>query len=369
MWRAGAAILVLLYHMATIPEFRSSATKPTFDALALFEAIGVAGVDLFFVISGVVMTVTCFERLGDRRAIVPFLKRRVARIYPLYWAVAAMVLALSWYAPNLAARSKTDSINILKSLVLWPQRDYPIVGVGWTLTYEMFFYLTFALLLLLPRRVFPAALALGAVSILALFPVYDDPSIRGIRGNLSLPLFASPLVVEFLFGCGVGWLRMHGTMPMPKFAFWVGIGWLFALGGYFGTTNFAEAAYGAWRLLIFGVPSALIVYGAMALELRTRLWISPLLVSCGDASYSLYLTHAYVLQVLAAISRRWAPAPSKAEKLLIIISGLVACGLVSAACYRWIERPLTDSFRRLIGTDRRRLVSNAPTSLIEATYR
>src|SRR5688572_1031667 len=151
--RAIAALMVLLYHLVNTGAFGwKSADGNLIQPAALISAIGFAGVDLFFVISGLVMTVTCYDRFGRRGQWAPFLARRLIRIYPLYWLVSLGVLAICWLWPELAARDKFSRPTLLKSFLLWPQVEYPIVAVGWTLTYELFFYLVFAGLLLLPRR-------------------------------------------------------------------------------------------------------------------------------------------------------------------------------------------------------------------------
>lgn len=353
MWRAGAAILVVLYHLATASEHRFSKEAGKSNWLSVFEAIGIGGVDLFFVVSGVVMAATCYGRLGDRSAILPFLKRRVSRIYPFYWVCTATVLALYWLSPGLASRSKADWGEIVQSLVLWPQDVFPVVGVGWTLTYEMFFYLVFALLLGLPPRLFLGALAIWGTVTLALFPLFDDPAIRGIRANLALPLYASPLVLEFIAGCCIGWVFRRGSMPLAKLCLGVGAVWFVAVGGYIGSKYFDEAAYGVVRLAVFGIPSALMLYGTVGLELQGQLRVAPLLVYLGDSSYSLYLTHVYVIGIFSAVYVRLAPFHHGLGKLLLTIICLVTCGAVAAISYRWIERPLSARFRRLLSAVKR----------------
>jgi peptidoglycan/LPS O-acetylase OafA/YrhL len=349
MWRAAAAFLVLLYHLATTPAHAWAETNGRRNWLNLFEAIGFAGVDLFFVISGVVMTVTCFRRLGEPREVGAFLKRRVARIYPLYWACLAAVIALGWLVPGLTRRSKTDGLEILRSIVLWPQDDYPLVGVAWTLTFEMFFYVVFAALIALPRRWFLPALGAWALVVLALYPALDDPAYTGIRGNLQLPLYASPLVLEFIAGCFIGWRLASGPgMPLAGSALGAGLALLVVGGGYFGTVDNDLATYGMPRVAVFGVASVLIIYGSAGLERAGRWWTSRPLCFWGDASYSLYLTHVYVILAFGAIYARWPAGQNGWPKVGLFVTCLATCGIVAAACHLWVERPLTAAARRLL---------------------
>ncbi len=348
MWRAVAALLVALYHLATTPDRRWAQTAGHANWLAEFGWIGFAGVDLFFVISGVVMTVTSWRHLGDPSEAVPFLKRRVARIYPLYWLCCIAVVALAWAEPGLAERGKLGLAAIVESVLLWPQRGFPIVGVGWTLTYEMFFYLVFALFFLMPRTRLLGALCLWVVSVVVLFRVFNDPSNLDIDGNLKLPLAASPLVLEFIAGCGIGFLLCRGEMPLARTALVAGAAWFFGVGSYFGATDYDDASYGMMRIWVFGVPSALLIYGTVGLEQANRLWTSRRLVFWGDASYSLYLTHVYVIQAFGLLYAHWSYAQGGLPKVLLATTCLATCGLVAAACHRWVDRPLTTAARRLL---------------------
>ncbi len=352
MLRAIAATLVLLYHLVTTSAYGWLTPGAWRLRVAEFvEAIGFAGVDLFFVISGVVMVYSSYDRLGEAREIAPFIKRRVARIYPLYWVCTAAVLALAWMAPNLASREKFATLGILKSFFLWPQHEYPVVAVGWTLTFEMYFYLVFAGMIALPRRALPWALAVWAVITLGLFSIFDQPAYRtSLEGHLSLPLVASPLALEFIAGCFIGWRARTGPMPLGAAALAAGLVTFAAIGGALRMRYPLELHYGTARVAVFGTGAALIAYGCIALERKQKLRVPRSLKRAGDASYSLYLTHMYVLWGVAQL---WpASLPSGAEeasRAAMTPVALFACGGVAVVSYRWIERPLHRYFLLVFG--------------------
>ena len=105
--------------------------------------LGQAGVDVFFVISGFIMWMVTAEPVGPAQ----FLWHRVVRIVPLYW-IATLIMAAH------RSSSVSDTVN---SLLFWPYRDandelWPVLVQGWTLNFEMFFYLLFAAALIIPRR-------------------------------------------------------------------------------------------------------------------------------------------------------------------------------------------------------------------------
>ena len=343
MLRAVAATMVLLYHLATTTAFGWQAPHAWHAGAGRFiEAIGFAGVDLFFVISGVVMVYSSYDRLGESREIVPFIKRRVARIYPLYWVCTAAVLALAWMVPGIASREKFAATALLKSFFLWPQAEYPVVAVGWTLTFEMYFYLVFAGLIALPRRLLPWALAGWAIVTLGLFPVFDQPEYRSSQqGNLRLPLFASPLALEFIAGCFIGWQAKRGRMPLGFAALAIGLTTLAIVGSVLRMRYPLEMHYGLARVAIFGTAATLIAYGCIALERVRTLRVPRSLKLCGDASYSLYLTHMYVLWGVAWL---WPQASTSGGDgttgAAMTAVALLACGVAAAISYRRIERPL-----------------------------
>lgn len=351
--RAVAALMVLAYHLVTTSAYGWLAPDAAgYEISRWIEATGFAGVDLFFVISGVVMVYSSYDQLGDRREVVPFVKRRAARIYPLYWVCTATVLAIAWFAPSMATRAKFDWPVVAKSLLLWPQSEYPIVAVGWTLTYEMFFYLVFAALIALPRRLLPLTLCAWAAGTLAAFAICDQPEYReSADGHLRLPLYASPLTLEFIAGCFIGWHARREPMRCGAAALLAGVAVLL-LGGYLSRHDPQELGYGLWRVATFGAASALTAYGAIALEHTGRLSVPLVLRRCGDASYSLYLTHMYVLWGVAALWPRVAGTGARDSRWAMTLLALAACEMVAAASFYFVERPLHRQFLQVLRTPR-----------------
>ena len=130
------------------------------------------GVDLFFVISGFIMVWVAGALPRGTASARDFMFARVTRIYPLWWLFAgAMALFLlyfkgvPWDPERLDPKELDGAVHLIKSLFLWPQPTHPVLGVGWTLVHEMYFYVGFALLLLcVPLRWrLRALLAWGAI--------------------------------------------------------------------------------------------------------------------------------------------------------------------------------------------------------------
>ena len=144
--RALAALAVVVFHAA--------------ERSGYAFAIGAAGVDVFFVISGFIMWV-----IADRRPLSPgrFLADRIRRIVPVYWLATGVMVAgaLAGLFPNLVLTVE----HVVASLAFVPARSpstgalWPVLVQGWTLNYEMFFYLVFAASLVLPARLRLPAMA------------------------------------------------------------------------------------------------------------------------------------------------------------------------------------------------------------------
>ena len=136
--RALAALLVVLFHTHT--AFSEAGSDLLFGDEEYVFAFGAVGVHIFFVISGFIMIVT--SRFEPSFQPFEFMRRRLLRIYPVYWICAALYLAFHTFIGELYDISVGQ---VAGALVLWPGHASSVIGPAWTLAYEMFFYLSFAL--------------------------------------------------------------------------------------------------------------------------------------------------------------------------------------------------------------------------------
>jgi exopolysaccharide production protein ExoZ len=332
--RAAAAMAVVLVHV------------PVLERLLGFEphlfAFGNAGVDVFFVISGMIMVLTT-----DRGRPTPaqFALNRVLRIVPLYWAVTLVVFAIARIAPWLLNATPSDLASLLKSLVFVPFRrsdgDWePVVFVGWTLNFEMAFYLVFAASLALRRRAHGLIAAVGAIAaVAALGPFIPGEGLAGF--------YARPIILEFALGMLIGAFaeRVAAVRLAPHWA----------LAAIAACVVLIVVAPTAWphadRLLVAGLPGAVIVASAMFLEakglaVRAR-WIELL----GDASYAIYLTHFFVTQAATKLAIA-ARASSGPEAWLLTAATFAAVALVGAMVHLLAERPAHEALRRRVKQSR-----------------
>ena len=336
--RAAAAYMVLLYHAQVIVT-RVDASVPAFE-------FGAAGVDIFFVISGFIMVWT--TRMGDRGP-AAFLRDRALRVYPAYWVVTAVLVVLSLAGLRPAGLTDWDLGDLVTSILLVPdvRRDglpSPILGVGWTLVFEVWFYLLFAATLVLRDRT-KAVLGL-AVAMAALVVVN-----RLARPDLFvLTTYTSPLLLEFVAGMLLGLLHARTVRNPAARRRWPG---LLLIGGGLLAMTAAEAAFGdavttdpMLRILGFGLPAAAIVRGALLLECAGMRPRGRFLIGQGEASYALYLTHLLTLHAVSKVAGHLVPDGGPAAAIAVGLVGMAAAGVAATLFHTRIEAPMIRALRR-----------------------
>ena len=179
---------------------------------------GFAGVDLFFVISGFIMVWIAGDWAPGSTSAAKFLFARVTRIYPVWWLFAALTAlyflianGVPWDADLLSNFEVGGAEHLIKSMLLVPHEAFPVLTLGWTLMHEMYFYLVFALLLLLPGHLRGGAMIawaglIGAGMLFGATGFYAD-------GLMSLALY--PMTLEFLLGAALAWSSNRAGADLP----------------------------------------------------------------------------------------------------------------------------------------------------------
>ena len=195
MLRFAAAMLVAVMHIT-----QAVSVHLTGQGAAHYWERGSAGVDIFFVISGVVMglsTPPSAATLAERsRQAWTFFKRRLIRVVPLYAFYTLLKVALLAALPALALRTQLDGAHLAASLLFIPWQSpwgdvQPVLPVGWTLNFEMFFYVVFALAVLLGL---PRLLSCLLVFLLLMAAAALEP------GTVALDFLGRGIVLEFVLG-------------------------------------------------------------------------------------------------------------------------------------------------------------------------
>jgi len=347
--RFAAAMLVVVYHASS--HLRDSGVDQG-AFFAVSEAIGFAGVDIFFVISGFIMAYTTPEASGPDDS-WQFLRRRIARIYSGYWPFFLLALALfSWVNFSLI-----ESSDLLKSAILWPTSRL-LIPVSWTLIFEMFFYLLFSALLLGPVRHRFLILCILMVLIVGwniysqfVAHTYDPGQLDSI--GLAEWYMLSPYLAEFLAGALLG-CRLD-KMTVGSGWSWLAVGVaLFLLAGWLNNHFFdgriEQAYFVFYRVLIFGTAAFLMLLGLIRLEGSGHRAPVKFSLVAGGASYAIYLSHTLFLVLTQHLGlNRFAGSLGAAPAQWIFFVYALLILLFCMIYYRRFEQPLHRKFKKILG--------------------
>jgi exopolysaccharide production protein ExoZ len=289
---------------------------------------GASGVDLFFVISGFVMAISYAGKNSTSAG--KYLAGRFIRIAPLYWIMTAVMILKIRMVPS--RWNETPTVNSVLYSLLFITRGaglHPILGQGWTLNYEMFFYMLLAL-----------SLYLGFGAARFLFPVLASCALVGLFRSDSWPGFTEildPLLLEFLGGLAIGMLAKKIKIPVTLSAVLgvAGIVFMFA--------SPRPASHGI-RFIEWGIPAILVINAAVMLEGWLSQVLPKFLHAVGDASYSLYLSHILAIQAIFILYRHHS-TPNKWGAAAMC---LVASVAVSLVLHRMVEKPMTRFLMRTL---------------------
>lgn len=319
--RAAAALVVMFFHVSVLSQETWGLDPRRIDH------VGAAGVDLFFVISGFIMAMIVAR--SDHFDGKDYWIRRIARVAPAYWVITLFVFALALAAPSLFHSTTADILHLVVSMAFLAidsgnASTVPLLVVGWTLNYEVFFYAIVALTagLLSDRNLVGTS---GVIVCLVAAGVLLDPA------NPSLAFYTDPILLEFVFGILVfhAWkqTRVSGFGLAPLVIFATGVVLLIIQW---------ERPLVDWRPYYWGVPAAAVLYGGLgALTFK-----SALLARMGDWSYALYLTHVFVITfyIKFSIPTPWLSGlPWPVHYLILTVAAFAGAG----AYYTVVERPLS----------------------------
>jgi len=298
--------------------------------MGIFQ-FGHAGVDFFFVISGFIILFVHYDDVGSPKRLGRYVSRRFSRIMPTYWVALAFTIILG----QLGGHHEFPSLlDLAWSVALLPSRHEPLLGVAWTLQYEIVFYSVFCLLIL--NRI------LG----LSVFGIWLGWIILVKCGiNIVGDLPGSPLSlynVEFFLGMAVAyWIRNH-TVSMPRIILAVGAVLFVAASVAEGTQ--VINGYTETGRVLYGSTAALIVLGAAEASRQNLITVPKALQVLGAASYSIYLFQFVFIGVLwklwlfSGLGEEIPPAAS----FPLLASAGVAGGITM---YRLVEYPLMQLVR------------------------
>ena len=320
--RFVAAFLVVWFHWTSL--YASVGHE-----IRVFQ-IGVFGVDLFFVLSGFIMA---HIYANARPTSLWFLQRRAARLLPLYWLATVLFFVTVQVATHLSSEPAT-LVKLAKSLAFIPylresDKIQPLLFLGWTLNYEVLFYVVFAIGLQTPKPVgVTICLLIGGVTAgYVLQPT-----------QVIFRFWLEPILLEFVAGM-VGF-KIYDIMRKHPMARLCGVALMFG-GALVCVLLFQRFSHlGTHRIVVFLLPATMIVVGASLAPNFSVIW-AQISSKLGDASYAIYLVHPYMMKVL--IMALPATFPFALTSLIMIIT---VCA-TSYVTFVYFERPAMKAIQKV----------------------
>ncbi|MBS0559144.1 MAG: acyltransferase, partial [Proteobacteria bacterium] len=320
--RGVAASMVAVVHAIYITG------EPRHYGVLPFGNFGInlaAGVDFFFVLSGFIIASTHLADTAHPERLGFYIKRRFLRIYPVYWAVLIPLVAIYSAVPSFGHAAQHDLGALLPSFTLLPVGNAMILGVAWTLQFEILFYFMFGLTIW--RRAGWAALSVWFLATALALPFWSGWA-------YPWSFFLNPRILEFGAGVAAALYVARAQVPAPGLLLAAGIGgFLLSLATDHGAAATAALPY----TYTFGISALLILLALVELERRGRVPQWRIFGLIGAASYAIYLVHTVAE---SAAERPFmllrASLPPAASALCLALVG-IAAGLVF---HLIVERPV-----------------------------
>ena len=305
--------------------------------------MNVFGVDIFFVISGFILSTVVLRspHHAGPGAAWHFLKRRLIRIFPIYWIIAIPVGLRVFHA------SHHLGIEYLPGLFLLPSFSYPawamIEPAAWTLIFEMLFYYTLTLVQLLTVR----RAVLCAIVVLSSFVALG--TVVSIRRPYWI-VICNPILLEFIFGACVALIFQKFGRQRSLGISLVAIG---VVGSVLLEIFYSGAANGLQmvltnqhvfaRVFTWGLMALALVMGVIFWSPTPTGWLGKTAVILGNASYSVYLVSILVHEAAArsflAVVRNYLPL-SNGLQLVGMVLTTAEVMFAGWLCYQLVEWPL-----------------------------
>jgi exopolysaccharide production protein ExoZ len=331
--RGLAALIVVIYHTAGYIKVNYI----PYVFLGDFFNFGFAGVDLFFVISGFIILFTSKNYINTPSSLILYLKKRLVRVYPIYWLILSILFSLSWLIIFVLNKNvfKTEFPNsffsYLSTIFLLP-KHLAINAASWTLSYELYFYLIFALIIVSKKLKFIPVIIL----VISFYnSVILNPDAYFVKPTY-FTFFFSGYNFEFMFGALI--CQFYQKINFPKtisiiiilISTWV----ITQLGHQVGDFDTYK------RIITFGIPSALILLSILNLEKNYGMTFLKFFVILGDASYVLYLIHFPMMLLLNKIPILLGHSFSLNIEIYFSCFIIIAIVFTSIYLHKWVEKPL-----------------------------
>lgn len=337
--RGIAALLVVAFHA----RFILNDVYVQKDLGTLLFKSGEAGVDLFFIISGFIIALSTEKNSSYK----DFIAKRFFRIYPVFF-VCLLIVATYKTGEYDISRFFRSAILLQSNYDAWgPTFGYNLLYPAWTLTYELYFYMIFMIAMCISSR---HRVILSLLLIVMPFIILQNYFLGEINlsgkiyfkvpsglGTLKIP--ASPMMLEFAYGLIAYLIYRKTNLSIKKLTF------ISCCVIYFSSLS-SGYRFGPGPIN-FGISAILIIAACLLYEKERKIKEIPALTMLGEISYSLYLVHTIVLELLIKYDSK-IPIYSNSTGFTKFTLFILISLLLSLASYKFIEKPMVGVGRKLM---------------------
>lgn len=323
--RSIASVMIVVFHAHSIATGNIQDPSKSFIHAPLWWY---SCIELFFVMSGFLMVHMSYSLYGRRGGVKEFVLRRLVRTPPLYYVFTTLIFLVFLLMPSLRD-GPVDLQRYISSIFFFPSAHPPIIAIGWTLNYEVFFYVITALSILFCYPVGPVIAASLLILLSAIGIVFE-----GLPAPFSL--WTDPLLFNFCAGIGVALLYYRNVSIPPRIlSILAVVALVFLVVG----SSIWNSIEDVPRLLVF-TPAVSVCL--MYFTLRSSAYKIPFgekyIKSFALRTYTLYLCHIMVLKVVEKLF--FAFFDSDASAYVYVVIGTIASIISAYVLYPLIEEPL-----------------------------
>jgi exopolysaccharide production protein ExoZ len=340
----AASLVVFLHILASMDTYYNFSFLSSYPALAAFLE---SGVDIFFVISGFIMFAVAKNKFGQNYSWI-FIKKRAFRVLPIYWIFTLAYAVLLLVVPTAFNNSSFDLNKLIQSLLFIPHHNnagdvMPVLSVGWTLNFEMYFYFCFSIALLFRRKS-------GIICALVILLIGFSLQYLFDR-KVALSVISNTLLLEFLMGVLASAIYFQIYTKKDKLAILLNrkrinlIGWfsfalicIYWIGLYEYLIDLQLP-----RFILWGGPSLLSLVVFISFEPYIKQW--KICIYIGDISYSLYLIQVFTLPIVIKIAV-WSSFSSLPFIILVGCTQYLVSLVAASWSFKQIEIPMTEYLNR-----------------------
>lgn len=331
--RAFAALSVVIGHGQHEAHQIAEKTGQTFQIVYYpFDL----GIHIFFVISGFVIALTSPRFAESLDGLKRFLFRRFVRIVPLYWFYTSLMILAIYLFPAAIHTAQPDLWHYIQSYLFIPHESpagqvRPVLSLGWTLNYEIFFYAVFACLMFLPYRKL-------LIAFYIIFPLIVFAGLFIPKEWTALHFWSEAIILEFLAGVAIAHLKLKDVVITRKTAVICSLmAVVLAVALYF-TFNAVHLHHPLHLLMKGGIGVLLVAAATLTVSIED-IKAPRILMALGNSSYSLYLAHPFILGLGMLV---WTKTGLFDELSLWVFVVLVvtACLIGAHIAYLIVEKPI-----------------------------